>query len=154
MGKVSYTHEGMIDLIIMHPEMSQGQLAAHFGYSEPWISNILASDAFQAQLAKRREEIVDPVLKATMEERCRALVIRSQEVLMKKLSQPVVSDVVALKAYELGCKSIGIGGHAPPPRTEVPGDRLTALAERLILLQSNIRKGVTLDGQSETVIEG
>jgi len=152
LGKCSYTHDAMIDLIIQHPEMTQLQIAAHFGYTAPWISNILASDAFQEKMASRREEIIDPELRATIEERFRALVIRSLQVLQDKLSQPIVSDNVALRAAELGAKALGIGGNAPPKPPDTSNDRLERLAERLILLQSNVR-GRIISGEAKVVEE-
>lgn len=149
-GKMRYSHEAMVDLIVSNPWISQNQLAAHFGYSPSWVSCVIASDAFQATLAKRREEVIDPAMKATIEERFRALVVRSLEVLTNKLNAPVVSDNVALRAAELGAKALGIGGNAPPPPPPA-SDRLTILAERLIVLQQNVRKGVTVDGQAQRI---
>lgn len=143
--KVRYTHADMIDFIIRFPEASQNEIAARYGYTPGWISNVLASDAFQAAMAARKEEIVDPELKATIEERMRALVIRSQQVLMSKLNQPQVSDAVALRSLELGARALAIGGNAPP--TAPSQDRLVRLAERLVDLQSNVRQGVTYEGQ-------
>ena len=145
--KCSYTHDAMIALILEHPEMDQNELAAHFGYTPGWISNVLASDAFQSRMAARREEIIDPAIKATIEERFRALVIRSLDVLQAKLAAPAVSDNVALRAAELGAKALGIGGNAPPPAAPRP-DRLVILAERLVHLQSNVR-GRTYEGEVE-----
>ena len=139
--RISYTHDAMIDLIIEQPELNQGQIAAHFGYTESWMSNIMASDAFQARMAARREEVIDPELKATIEERFRALVIQSLKVLQNKLNAPMVSDQVALRAAELGAKALGIGGHAAP---KPPADlgRLERLAERLVTLQSGVKERV------------
>ena len=149
--KCSYTHDALIDLIIQNPEMTQNALAAHFGDTAGWISNILASDAFQEKMAARREEIIDPELKATIEERFRALVIRSLQVLQEKLNGPRVSDAVAIRAAELGAKALGIGGHAVPKATESSNDRLARLAQRLLALQP--QKGVTISGEATKVIE-
>lgn len=151
--KVRYTHQAMIDLMISNPWISQDQLAAHFGYTPGWVSNVLAADSFQVMLAARREEIVDPALKATMEERFRALTIRSLQRLEEKLNKPVVSDQVVLRAVELGAKALGIGGNAAPPAP--PTIDLDRLAGRLIALkrktdEKEVQGEVVLSKESET----
>lgn len=138
--KISYTHQAMIDLIVAKPWLAQGELAAHFGYTPGWISNILASDAFQEQLAKRKEELEDPILKASIEERMKALTIQSISVLQKKLEQTEVSADVALKALELGSKGLGLGGNAPQaaPQPALVESRLRLLAGNLQQLRSQV----------------
>lgn len=148
--RVSYTHEDMINFILANPWALQKEIAARYGYTEGWISNILASDAFQAAMAARREEIIDPALKATIEERFRALVIQSLKVLQDKLNQPAVEASVAIRAAELGAKALGVGGHAAPKPADTSADRLERLAARLVVLQPN-PKGVTYDGEVSRV---
>ena len=150
--RCSYTHDALIDLIIEHPEFTQNEIAAHFGYTAPWISNILASEAFQSKMALRREEIIDPDLKATIKERFEALVIRSLAVLQEKLAAPQVSDQVAIRCAELGAKALGVGGHAPPPKQESSADRLERLAARLIVL-NGAAKGATYDGTTGELLD-
>ena len=146
--KCSYTHDAMIELIIEGGRrpggISQKDIAAHFGYTEAWISNILASDAFQARLALRREEVIDPVLRASIKERFEALVIQSLKVLQEKLNQATVSDNVAIRAAELGAKALGVGGHAPQKAPESSQDRLARLAGRLVALHSTVKEGGTV----------
>ncbi len=74
---VSHTHVAIIDAIIADPCISQQQLAARFGYTAGWVSQILASAAFQARLAERTEELVDPTIRVSVEERFKAIVLRS-----------------------------------------------------------------------------
>lgn len=148
--KLRYTHEAMVDLIVQNPAISQGQIAAAFGYTQAWVSNILASDAFQERLAARREAIVDPVLRLTLEERFRALTQRSLEVLMEKLHKPQVSDTVALRAAELGARALNIGGQNKPP--ELDPNRLLDLAQNLVQLQSKV-KGTIYDQETKPVAE-
>ena len=114
LAKVRYTHADMIDFIIANPSVSQNSLAARYGYTAGWISNVMASDAWQSAMAARRDEIVDPALKATLEERFRGVTIQSLKRLMEKLEAPQVSDQVVLRAVELGAKAMGVGGNAPP----------------------------------------
>ena len=151
--KIRYTHEGMADLILENPWISQNQLAAHFGYSPAWISTIITSDAFQALLAARRQELVDPELRLTLEERFRALTTQSLKVLQEKLARPAdqVSDQLVLRAAELGAKSLGIGAHAPPPPPPNPAEYLPAVAERLLRLQG---RQVPQPIEDATVVQG
>ena len=147
LAKIRYSHEDMIDFIIAHPGITQNALAARYGYTPGWISNIMASDAWKSRAAARRAELVDPTLVATIEERFAALADRSLTRLMEKLDQPQVSDNVVLRAVELGAKAVGVGGNAPPTAPGV--DHLARLAERLIDLQANVRKGITYENAAE-----
>ena len=137
--KIRYSHEDMIDFIIANPGVSQRAVARRYGYSEAWVSQVMSSDAWQSAMAKRRDEIVDPVLVATVEERFRGVTMLSLQRLTEKLSAPQVSDQVVLRAVELGAKAMGMGGNAPPPPAPVEGDRLERLAQRLIDLQAGVR---------------
>ena len=150
-SKVRYTHADMIDFILANPGISQNSLAARYGYSVGWVSRVMSSDAWQSAMAARREELVDPTLVATIDERFRALTNRSLDRLMEKLDAPAVSDNVVLRAVELGAKAMGVGGNAAP--VAPPQDHLARLAERLISLQANVRQqiGATYDGQAETI---
>jgi hypothetical protein len=110
-AKVRYTHDAMVDLIIKDPWISQNQMAAYFGYSPAWISVVISSDAFQERLAARKDELIDPVIRATVEERFRALIIRSTEILQEKLSLPVhqVDAGLALKTLDTAARAMGYG---------------------------------------------
>ena len=143
--RVRYTHEAMVDLIVENPWVSQGQLAAHFGYSQAWISTIITSDAFQARLEERRHEVLDPELRLSLQERFRAIVTQSLRVLQEKISKPAdqVNDQLVLKTVEIGAKALGLGGNAPQPVLVTSEERLSNLAHRLIALR----------GQSKDVID-
>jgi len=114
LGRVRYSHDAMIDIIIAKPSVSGIMLAKHFGYSQGWVSRILCSDAFQARLAERRSEIVDPTLVATFEERLKTMALQSMEIISEKLEKrdgiTGLGDVTtAFKALELGTKCLGYG---------------------------------------------
>lgn len=120
-AKVRYTHDAMIDLIIAEPAISQNALARQFGYSASWVSQIIASDAFQARLAERTQELVDPTIRVTVEERFKGLVLRSLEILSDKLnkSSEAIPDNLALRTLELSSRALGYGAKAPPASAEV-----------------------------------
>jgi len=134
--RISYSHDAMVDLIIANPGLSQNQIAAHFGYTPSWVSQIIASDAFQARLAERRDEIVDPTIRATVEESLKGLLIRSMDILREKLDRPAhaIPDNLAIRTAELSAKALGYGARPELLRgPEAPGD-LEKLGERLVNL--------------------
>lgn len=107
-ARVKYTHDAMIDLIIANPAVAQSDIAKHFGYTQPWVSRIMNSDAFQARLALRKEELVDPSLVASIDEKLRALASKSLDVVLEKLTLTNSADI-GLKALEITSKALGYG---------------------------------------------
>ena len=155
--KIRYTHDAMIDLIVANPRITQNQIAAQFGYTPAWISTVMATDLFRERLAERRMELVDPAVSASINERFKALVFRSAEVLMEKLSAPVsqIPDNLALRAAELGARGAALGGfaaHAAPVAPPPPADSLSLIADRLLALQGNIRAQRTLNAEDATIV--
>lgn len=106
--RVHYSHDAMVDMLIANPNITQNELAKTFDKSVPWISRILGSDAFQAALAKRREEITDPFLVATVEERFKGLAMQSIDIIAEKLELTKNADL-ALKSLDISAKSLGFG---------------------------------------------
>lgn len=149
--RVRYTHDAMIDMIIANPSVLQKQLAQMFGFTEGWVSIVINSDAFKARLAQRKEELSDPTILLTLNERFNSIVVRSLNVLQEKLATADVSkipDNLVLRSIELGSKALGVGGNAPP--APPPTDHLTALADRLLALQGKTRGVLTYDEGSST----
>jgi len=107
-ARVKYTHDSMVDLIIANPAISQGDLAKHFGYTQAWVSRVMNSDAFLARLAVRKNDIVDPALTLSIDEKLRALASKSLDIVMEKLTLTQSADL-GLKAMEIATKSLGYG---------------------------------------------
>ena len=137
----NYSHKGMVDLIVANPGISQNEIAAKLGYSASWVSQIISSDAFQVMLADRTKEIVDPAIRATVEEQFKGLIFRSLEVLREKMSLPsgVIPDNLALRTAELSSRALGYGVKQPDPQKpavemhvhlEQLGENLTRLLQR------------------------
>jgi len=106
--RVKYTHDALIDMIITNPAVSQGELAKMFGYTQGWLSRVMNSDAFQARLALRKGDVVDPQLVLSIDEKLRALASKSLDVVLDKLSVSQNPDT-ALKAIEITTKALGYG---------------------------------------------
>lgn len=115
--RVHYSHDAMIDYIIANPTARQNELAMEFGFSVPWVSRVIGSDAFQARLAQRKEEISDPFLIATVEERLRGLAMQSIDVISQKLEATNNADI-ALKALDISTKAVGFGARGGGPQIQ------------------------------------
>ena len=107
-AKPGYSHEAMIDLILANPSVDQNELAAYFGYSPSWISTVITSDSFQAALGEKRERIIDPILRGAIEESFKGLVMRSIEIVRKKLDGDVPLQA-ALEVLKTSSKALGYG---------------------------------------------
>jgi len=106
--RVSYTHDAMCDLIIADPSISKTAIAHHFGYTVAWVSRVINSDAFQMRLAVRKADLSDPSLVLTIEEKLKALVSESLDILIDKLAVTKSSDL-ALESVKVGAKALGYG---------------------------------------------
>lgn len=138
--KIRYSHEAMIDLILTNPAISNNELAARFGYSASWVSTIQQTDAFQTALAAKRERLVDPILRSSLEEQMKGMTARSMEVIqhhMNKLPENIPIQV-ALKVFDLSSRAAGYGVKAPAAvvnlsvsqHIESHGDQLVNLLRR------------------------
>lgn len=113
--RVRYTHDAVIDEILINPSISQGDLAKMFGFSQGWMSIIINSDAFQNRLAERKGELVDPKIRASIAERLDAVAKRSLDKIMDRLDNPAAqisnADLVAMAKLGVGDKNTR--GNAP-----------------------------------------
>jgi hypothetical protein len=119
-AKPSYSHEAMIDLILANPAIDQNEIAGYFGYTPSWVSLIISSDSFQAALGEKREKIIDPVLRGAIEESFKGLVMRSIEIVRKKLDGDVPLDA-ALEVLKTSAKALGYGAR-PQMNVNVAGN--------------------------------
>lgn len=148
-GKASFSYETLADTLILNPRISVKELSGLFGYTEGWLSIVMNSDAFKVVMQRRKGDLVDPILRATIEDHYKALAAKSCHVLIEKLNAPVhvIPDELALRAAALGAQMF----KAAAPVPQAPDSSIDKLADRLIALQQNMR-GTTL--RAPEVIEG
>ena len=136
--KVHFQHEMLIDRIIAaEGNITQRELSELSGFSETWISQIFNSDAFQRRLAQRREELMDPIIRAHIKEQFEWLVQRSTTILRKKLARPSrkVPANLALRAFELSTRAAGYGARVEPTQINVNVEtHLEGLSGNLVAL--------------------
>lgn len=85
---VRYTHDAIMDEILMNPAISQGELAKKFNYTQGWMSIIVNSDAFQERLAQRKAALSDPMITASIEERVEGASKRALDKILERLDKP------------------------------------------------------------------
>jgi hypothetical protein len=106
--KVSYSHDAMIDLIIQEPTVTTAELGKLFNYSSAWVARVVASDAFQARLAERKEVLVDPHVAQSLNERLRGVAIHAIDLVGEKL-QSEQSASYAMDALGIASVAMGMG---------------------------------------------
>lgn len=130
-GTLAYSPLSMVQLMVQHPEYTHAQLASVFGRPASWLSQVLASEAFQSAVEPFRDQL-DPSFGATMDERFRSLAIRATTVLQSKLESSGVNDLVVLKAAEIGVKALGMGQRQPEPPPAPPQNSSQSVAEKIM----------------------
>lgn len=110
-SRVRYTHDAMADLLIQNPTVTNAELAKHFGYTEPWVSRILNSDAFQQRLAERKNDLIDPTIVRNIEHKLKALTDTAIDVVHDALARTRNPDM-AFKALDMGTRALSYGARA------------------------------------------
>lgn len=82
---VRWHHDMIIDMMIANPSVTQGELAVAFGFTEPWVSNLINSDAFKHRLKERKAEIVDPSIMASVQTRMETVSKMAMDKLAERL---------------------------------------------------------------------
>jgi hypothetical protein len=112
---VYWWHDRIIDKMLSGTCLHQGQLAAEMGYSENWLSIMINSDAFQERLKERQAETVDPVLRATIEDRLKGLSALSADIIARKLEATNDANL-ALRALDISQRALG---YTQKPQTAI-----------------------------------
>ena len=108
--KLAYTHEAMVDLILQDPTVTRQELAEVFGLTSAWVARVIASDSFQARLAERKTQLVDPQIAQSLNERLGGVAIQALGVVSEKL-EAEQSASYAIDALGLAAKALGNGKH-------------------------------------------
>ena len=105
-ARITYTHDAMIDLILQDPTVTHEELAELFALSRGWVSRVVYSDAFQARIAERKAQLIDPFIAADLNTRLRGVTIQAVNIMSAKLEAEESADY-ALEALGLAGKAMG-----------------------------------------------
>lgn len=147
-----YSHEAMIDVLVSEPWIKQNDLARRFNKTPSWISTIMHSDAFQAAFAARKDAIVDPILRLSVEENTRGLYARSLEVLREKFDKPseMIPDQLAIQTLAQTARALGYGARQEPTVQVNISNVIESQADNLVKLLRRTKAVVAEEG----VIDG
>lgn len=112
--KVRLPHEMIIDLLVANPRITQKEIAARLGYTAVWVNRIHGSDAFQAALAARRKEFMDPIVADSIDQMMNGVIRQSLDIIAEKLESTQSADL-ALKSLEITGKAMGFGARDRNP---------------------------------------
>ena len=56
-GAISYSHEALINWLLVNPDRPLRDASLYFGYTQAWLSTIIHSDLFQAKLHLRQTAV-------------------------------------------------------------------------------------------------
>lgn len=134
---VRLSHEAIIDHFIANPFLTLKERAPLVGVTPGWLSQIIASDAFRERLKQRQEEVLDPVLKATLDELYNANLRTALDIIGTRLNAAQApSDAFVLRTAELSARALGFGARPPAaPAVQVNMDlHLASMGEQLTKL--------------------
>jgi hypothetical protein len=106
--RLTYTHDAMVDLIIQAPTVTTKELGELFGYSAGWVARVIASDAFQARIAERKAQLIDPQITQSLNERLKGVAIHAVDLIGQKLDSEQ-SASYAIDALGLATSAMGLG---------------------------------------------
>lgn len=109
--KLNYRHEHILDLMVSNPDLNKGDIARITGYSQPWISQVISSDAFLREYRRRRQLYVEQVHERTIS-KLYDNVEKAQERIGEYLNQPLEEQDPRL-ILDIKDKALHRLGYAP-----------------------------------------
>lgn len=108
--RVRWNHDLVIDQMLADPTLTQTAIARQFGVSNTWVSILVNSDAFKERLRERKAELIDPVLRATLEEKLNGIANTALNRLADRLDNPAAEmknmDLVAIAKLGVGDRNL------------------------------------------------
>lgn len=155
--KLSTFHEMLANWILMNPGGTYRAMAAHFGYTIPWLCTVVNSDLFRAYMAERVKDVNSRVLDdiPTMLKGTAALAIeRMQEVLTNTEDADTIVDAFDKVMHRYGyAPNAKASPAAQAPQIQqnnvffLSGDELKE-ARRNLLAAHGPREEKVVDGES------
>lgn len=119
--KLNFGHDAIIDWLLANPDKNQGDCAAAFRYTEPWLSRIINSDLFQVEYKRRLAEKRDK-LDGELALDIRRVAQKSLQAVERRLESGACSDAFLMKSMDHTLAVLGYTQDSGTATTQVvPG---------------------------------
>lgn len=156
--KLSHTHEAIMAFMVANPTVPLKDVAAKFNFTQGWLSQLIHSSLFQAQLHYRQDvEFSEAAL--SVRDRLQEMAHTSLEKINERIALGGLGPDHLLASAELALKSLGFGAPKASAPTAVinnntyvtqPVDRAILSEARAVMAQ---RQPLTLEHrQDEPVV--
>jgi hypothetical protein len=99
--------ESIIEVILQHPEKSRTQQAALANVSLQKFNTITGSDVFDAVRKERVEQLIDPILRESLEKNLLTTSLKATKVISEKLDvEPTMRE--ALETVKVTTQALGL----------------------------------------------
>lgn len=157
LARLSHTHHDIARFMLENPALPLSAVAQHFGYTQPWLSTIIHSGAFQAHLAELQSS-ADGMVIADVPARLRSIASMALDKLGDQLefaegTGPAsrVDRTFVQETAEMALKALGFGRQGSVGADAPQGPSTVIYADRLVIEQARERllvRGRTLDHES------
>ena len=114
--KLSVKHEAIMDYLLANPGMSLGDLAAHFGITQTWLSVVIHSPAFQDRLAEKKDMLFHHTVVATVRDKLTTIAHKALDRMADQLDFES-SHKELRETADMALERLGIGGKVNVPAT-------------------------------------
>lgn len=117
--RLSVSHEAIINWLLLNPGKNQMKYCAeHFGYTRAWLSSIVHSDAFQAKLRDRQEQLFGDMM-PSLAEQATGVAQVALEQLGEKLEKEEMPAKFLLDTTDRLLGRLGYSPSSPAPGTVI-----------------------------------
>jgi len=83
---INHRHEAIADMMLSHPDLKKGEIAKKLGYTQPWLSAVINSDAFKLYYEKRRMQYTAELHNQTVQ-KLYAVAMKSADLVLERLEE-------------------------------------------------------------------
>jgi hypothetical protein len=145
-------HHAIMDYLIANPSVPYGEVAQLFNVTPAWLSTVINSDLFQAQLYDRRR-LMDQALNASITDKLGRLAEKSLDHLEAAIDDEEVSITTKLDVAKTALQAMGFlgpkgGGIGSTPSVQINTSNQTITVLDSAIQQAHQRlqsRGITID---------